>query len=162
MENNLWSKQSKSHEVGFLTAISCFTARPAEDSYSLPPLLAGTVMHIWDFVDDLARACKGYLESRETVGTVYGDKVLKKRAIYAIIKKVKNGETTNYQRQKNVPTLALIASVATSVEEDHRLSIKTLATAHGTSVSMIHTVLHDDSGLEKKSVRWVPKLLNDE
>jgi hypothetical protein len=29
------------------------------------------------------------------------------------------------------------------------------------SVSAIHAVLHDDLGLEKKSARWVPKLLND-
>jgi hypothetical protein len=26
---------------------------------------------------------------------------------------------------------------------------------------MIHGVLHDDLGLEKKSARWVPKLLNE-
>ncbi len=49
-----------------------------------------------------------------------------------------------------------------AVEEDNRLSIKALATAHGKFISMIHTMLHDDLGLEKKSARWVPKLLNDE
>jgi hypothetical protein len=49
-------------------------------------------------------------------------KRLKKTATYAIIKKVNNGENTNDQRQlnckKTVRTPALIASVATAVEED--------------------------------------------
>jgi hypothetical protein len=61
-----------------------------------------------------------------------------------------------------VRTPAFIASIAAAVEEDHRLCIEALATAHGTSVSTIHAVLHDNLGLEKKSARWVPKLLNDE
>jgi hypothetical protein len=61
-----------------------------------------------------------------------------------------------------VRTPALIASVAAAVEEDRRVCIEALAMAHGTSVSTIHAVLHDDLGLEKKSVRWVTKLLNDE
>jgi hypothetical protein len=59
-------------------------------------------------------------------------------------------------------TTALIAPVAAAIEEDRQLSIKALATAHGKSGSTIRTMLHDDLGLEKKSARWVPKLLNDE
>jgi hypothetical protein len=78
---------------------------------------------------------------------------------------VKKGETTSDQRHLNskrtVQTPALAASVAAAVEDDRRVCIETLATAHGTSVSTIHAVLHDDLGLEKKSARWVPKLLND-
>ena len=119
-----------------------------------------------DFVADLARAGKDYLEIKKTVEAAYGDKALKKTAIYAIIKKVKKGETTADQRplnsKKTVRTPALIASVAAAVEDDRRVSIEALAAAHGTSVSTIHAVLHDDLGLEKKSARWVPKLLNDD
>ncbi len=59
-------------------------------------------------------------------------------------------------------TLALIASVTAAIEEIHRICIEALATAHGMSVSTIHAVLHDDLGLEKKSARWVAKLLNEE
>jgi hypothetical protein len=33
------------------------------------------MMRIWDFVADLARAGKGYLEIKEMVETVYGEKV---------------------------------------------------------------------------------------
>jgi hypothetical protein len=121
---------------------------------------------VWDLVADLARAGKGYLEIKETVEAVYGDKALKKTAIYAIISKVKKGETKEDQQhlnsKKTVRTPALIASVAAAVEEDRRICIEALATAHGTSVSTIHAVLHDDLGLEKKSARWVPTLLNDE
>jgi hypothetical protein len=54
------------------------------------------------------------LEIKEMVETVYVKKVLKKTAVYAIIKKVKNRETTHDQRhfngKKTVWTLALIAS----------------------------------------------------
>jgi hypothetical protein len=121
---------------------------------------------IWDFVANLARAGKGHLEIKETMETVYGGKILKKMTIYTIIKKVKNRETTDDQRyldgKKTPGPLALIASVAAAIEEDHQLSIKALATVHGTSVSMIHTVLHEDLGLEKKTARWVPKFLNED
>jgi hypothetical protein len=61
-----------------------------------------------------------------------------------------------------VQTLALISSGTITIEEDCWLSIKVLAIAHGTSISTIHPVLHEDLGLKKKSARWVPKLLNDD
>jgi hypothetical protein len=119
-----------------------------------------------DFVADLTRAGKGYLEKKKTVEAAYRDKALKKTAIYAIINKVKKGETTADQchlnSKKTVRTQALIASVAAAVEDDRRMCIEVLATAHGTSVSTIHAVLHDDLGFERKSARWVPKLLNDD
>lgn len=54
-----------------------------------------------DFVADLARAGKDYLEIKKTVEAAYGDKALKKTAIYAIIKKVKKGETTADQHHLN-------------------------------------------------------------
>ncbi len=76
-----------------------------------------------DFVVDLARAGKGYLEIKETLETVYGDKALKKTAIYAIIKKVKNGETTNDQRHLN-----------------SKKNVRTPTTAHGTTISTIYPV----------------------
>jgi hypothetical protein len=124
---------------------------------------------VQDFVAnlaDLARAGKGYLEIKETVEAAYGDKALKKTSIYAIINKVKKGETTADQRhlnsKKTVGTLALIASVTAAVEDDRRVCIEALATAHGTSISTIHAMLHTNLGLEKKSARSVHKLLNDD
>ncbi len=94
------------------------------------------------------------MEIKETVEAAYGDKALKKTAIYAIINKVKKGETTADQchlnSKKTVRAPALIASVAAAIEDDRRICIEALAMAHGTSVSTIHAVLHDDLGLEKK------------
>jgi hypothetical protein len=60
------------------------------------------------------------------------------------------------------PHPALIASVTATIEEDRQLSIEALAKAQGMSFSTIHTVLHEDLGLEKKSARWVPKILIDD
>jgi hypothetical protein len=100
------------------------------------------------------------------VDLVYGDKALKKTAIYAIFKKVSPEKPQEDQRRfnpkKTMQTASLIASVATAVEEDHRLGVKYLATVHGVSVYTIHSILHKDLGLEKKSSRWLPKLLSDE
>jgi hypothetical protein len=45
-----------------------------------------------DFVADLAKTGKSFKEIKEIVDSVYGDKTLKKTAIYAILKKVKAGE----------------------------------------------------------------------
>jgi hypothetical protein len=119
-----------------------------------------------NFVADLARAGKGYLEIKKTMDLVYGDKALKKTAIYAILKKVKSGKITEDQRRfnpkKTVQTASLIASVAAAIEEDRHLSVKYLAAVNGVSVYIIHSILHKDLGLEKKSARWVPKLLSVE
>jgi hypothetical protein len=119
-----------------------------------------------DFVADLARAGKSYLEIKKMVDLVYGDKALKKTAIYAILKKVKSGKTTEDQRRfnpkKTVRTASLIASVAAAIEDDHHLSVKYLAAVNGVSIYTINSILHKDLGLEKKSARWVPKLLSVE
>jgi hypothetical protein len=56
---------------------------------------------------NFTRAGKGYLEIKESMESVYGEKVLKKTAMYAIIKKVKNRETTNDQRHLNGKRLSL-------------------------------------------------------
>jgi histone-lysine N-methyltransferase SETMAR len=119
-----------------------------------------------DFVAGLARASKGYEEIKKNVDAAFGDKTLQKMAIYAIIKKVKAGENTSDQRhlngKKTVRNAALIASVAAAVEQDRRLSVKSFAVAHGVGMGTIHRILHEDLGLEKKSARWVPKLLSQD
>jgi hypothetical protein len=119
-----------------------------------------------DFVADLARAGKTYQEIKETVDAAYGDLSLQKTAIYAIIKKVKAGESTADLRhlnpKKTMRTPELIASVAAIIEEDCRLSMEKIAAAHGVSEKTIFKILHNDLGLEKKSPRWVPKLLSDD
>jgi hypothetical protein len=48
-----------------------------------------------------------------------------------------------------VRTAALIASVALAIKEDYCLSIESFAAGPGASVSFIHTILHQDLGLEK-------------
>jgi hypothetical protein len=80
-----------------------------------------------NFVADLARAGKGYQEIKEIVDAAYSDQTLQKTAIYAIIKKVKAGETTADMRhlnpKKTVRTPELIASVTATIKEDRRLSM---------------------------------------
>ena len=119
-----------------------------------------------NFVVDLAKAGKGYKEIQEMVDIVYGVKSLKKSAIYVILKKVKAGENTDDQRhlnpKKRTRTPALIGDVAAAVEENRRICINELASAYGVSEKTIHTILHKDLGLVKKSARWVPKLLSEE
>jgi histone-lysine N-methyltransferase SETMAR len=46
------------------------------------------------------------------------------------------------------------------VEEDRRVTIKSIALANGVSVKTVHDILHKDLGLVKKSARWAPRLLN--
>jgi hypothetical protein len=48
---------------------------------------------ICDFVTDLARTCKSYLEIKEIGESVYGEKARKKTTIYAIIHMVQDAKT---------------------------------------------------------------------
>jgi hypothetical protein len=96
---------------------------------------------------------------------VYGDKALKKTAIYAILKKAIAGKNTDDQHHLNLKETVMttnLASVATVVEKDRRQCIQVLAAAHGVSIYTIHSILHNNLGLEKKSTRCVPKLLSAE
>jgi hypothetical protein len=78
---------------------------------------------------------------------MYGEKALKKTAIYAVFKKVKNGKNSDdyfhLNSKKTVQTPALITS-ASAVTEDPCLIIEAVATAHGTFFSTIHAILHQE------------------
>ncbi len=147
-------------------AISCAPADRPGSSQSAPPLRHCRMTGARNFVTDRARARKGYQGIIEMVDAAYGDQTLQKTAIYAIIKNVKAGESTadmrHLNRKKTVRIPELIASVAAAIEEDHRLSMEAIAIAHGVSEKTIFNILHQDIGLEKKSARWVPKLLIEE
>ncbi len=56
-----------------------------------------------DFVVDLAKAGKSFREIQDMVSIVYGDKGLKKTAIYNIMKKVKEGKNAEDLRGINTP-----------------------------------------------------------
>jgi histone-lysine N-methyltransferase SETMAR len=145
--------------------ISCLPPGPSEESQFISPLRHCTMPGARDFVADLARAGKTYQEIKETVDAAYGDQSLQKTAIYAIIKKVKAGESADMRHlnpKKTMRTPELIASVAAVIKEDRRLSMEKIAAAHGVSEKTIFKILHSDLGLEKKSARWVPKLLSDD
>ena len=55
-----------------------------------------------------------------------------------------------------------IASVATTIEDNHGANIRDLAKAHGATNKNVSCIIHDSLGLIKKSVLWVSKLLSQE
>ena len=118
-----------------------------------------------DFVAGLARAGKDFAEIQDTVKKAFGDKALRRTQIYEVIRKVKASENTDDQRIRNPKKTkrdqSLITAIAAAVEQDRRVTIDNLAVANGVSHGTIYNILHDELGLEKKSARWVPKLLSD-
>jgi len=118
------------------------------------------------FVARLAMAGKDYKDIKSVTDAAYGEKTLSRSQIYLIMKQVKDGKDMTDQRGRHTPkrsrTAALINDVAAAVKEDGRITLRTLASAHGVSIDTIHKILHEDLGLSKKSARWVPKLLNQE
>ena len=80
---------------------------------------------------DLAKGGKNFKAIKELVETVYGDKGLKMRAIYTILKKVKAGEDAadlrGWNTKKTVRTGDLIAAVAAAIEDNRRANIRDLA-----------------------------------
>ena len=107
-----------------------------------------------DFVVDLAKAGKSFREIQDMVSTVYGDKSLKKTAIYDIMKKVKEGKNTEDLRGINTPKCVrsadVIASVSAAVAADRWVTIRELASNLGLSIGTIDRILHKDLGLVKK------------
>jgi hypothetical protein len=95
---------------------------------------------------------------------VYGENLLKMRAIYDILKLVKAGKNTDDKRRfnakKTTGTDDLIAIIVAAIEDDRRVRVKSLAKAFDVSAGTIFNIIHEDLGLVKKSARWVPKLLS--
>ena len=119
------------------------------------PNLDMTRVH--DFATDLARTRKGFKEIKEMLDQVYGDKSLKKTAIYDIIRKVKDGKNPEDQHKFNAKktkrTEANIQSVATSIESNRRISLQKLTSIHDLTIGTVLNIIHKDLGLVKKSAR---------
>jgi hypothetical protein len=74
--------------------------------------------------------------------------------------KVKKGKSVGGQRHLN--TKASITNVTAEVENYLRDNVRILAQAHGVLAQRVHTTLHKDLQLSKKSARWMIKLLDEE
>ncbi len=83
------------------------------------------------------------------------DKAHRMRAMYKILKKNLPGTNTDDQKKfsfkKTVCIAALIKAVTASIEANHQTCIKNLASANGTSVDTIFSILHKFIGLLKLS-----------
>jgi histone-lysine N-methyltransferase SETMAR len=117
-----------------------------------------------NFIADVLRAGKSVKEAKKMADDVFGEKSLKLRAIYDILKLVKKGENTDDKRRfnpkKTTRTDDLVAAIAAAIEEDRRVRVKPLAKAFNVASGTIFKIIHKDLGLVKKSARWVPKLLS--
>jgi hypothetical protein len=119
-----------------------------------------------NFIADLLKGGKSVKKVKKLAEIVYGEKALKDRAIYKILKQVKARKNTDDQRRFNGKKWsrkpALIGAGAADVEKNCRICVKTLASVHQVPVGTIFKILHRDLGLVKKSAQWVPKLLSQE
>ena len=79
---------------------------------------------------------------------VYGDKSLKKTAIYEIIGKVKDRKIREDQRKFNAKktkrTEANIQSVATSIKSNRRISLQKLTSIHDLTKGTVLNISHKD------------------
>ncbi len=122
-----------------------------------------TFYSVHNFVANPARASKRYTEIKEKMDLSMGERLWRDVQILgAILKKTKNDENaydeSHLIRKKTMRTTTLIASVATTTEEDRCQNMS----AHVTSVSPLVTISIQSWGLEKKSARWDSKLLSIE
>ncbi len=109
-----------------------------------------------DSVAGLARSGKSAPKLKR-VDAAFGDQALGLTSIYYILKKVKEGKSTDDQRHLNAKktkrTAAIVAAVAADVAVERRVSCKDLAFANGLSIGTVFNILRDDLGLVKKSAR---------
>ncbi len=97
---------------------------------------------------------------------MYGDQALKRTQIYNIMKTVKEGKPAadqwGFNTKRRIRNSGFIANITAEVESNRRVTVRKIMRIHGVLTRTIHTMLHDDLNLSKKSARWVPKLLSDD
>jgi hypothetical protein len=78
---------------------------------------------------------KPFKEIKDTVKTVYGDKALKKKQMYKIIRIVKEGKPAPDQRlfngKRRIRNPTFVTNVAAQIANDRHVTIPKLAEAHG-------------------------------
>jgi predicted XRE-type DNA-binding protein len=61
---------------------------------------------------------------------------------------------------KTVTTLEIIVQIHKLILEARRISAKSIAEQLGISRGRVGSIIHDDMGMQKLTMRWVPKRLN--
>ncbi len=122
-----------------------------------------------DFAAALAKTNHSPKEVHRLVNEAFPDKGLKLRACQLICQKIKAGKTLEemedkrkFNPVKTKRTENVVELVMSDIEDNRRVTIKTLATRYDMSVSTMHALVTEQLGLAKKSARWIPKLLTDE
>jgi hypothetical protein len=72
------------------------------------------------------------------------------------------GDQRLFNRKRKVKDPTFFADFAAEIASNNRVNIRKLAHAHGVSTKTIHTTLHEDLNLSKKSARWVSRFFNKE
>jgi hypothetical protein len=122
------------------------TASPIPLVSLLLPLQEVAMTRIHDFVVDLARAGKKFKEIQETVQKVYGDKSLKKTAIYEILSRVKAGKSTvdkrGFNTKRTKRTAAAVAAISAAIEADRRITLEKLTAGCTLSYGTVSNIHH--------------------
>jgi hypothetical protein len=81
------------------------------------------------------KSVKSICKIQDMVSIVYGDKSLKKTAMYDILKKVKEGRNAADQKGINSPKrvcfAGIISSVSAAAAAYRRIAVRELASSHG-------------------------------
>ncbi len=118
------------------------------------------------FVADLLELEKALLRPKLQLPCLWGDVFDEYRNLQypKNFKPVKTQVISYNQMWKDQWNRDIVASFATEVKKDRRVSVRDLVDAHGVSYGNISNTLQDDLGLVKKLARWGGgglKLLSD-
>ena len=113
------------------------------------------------------KASKTATEAYNLLKEAYGDQGLSRSRVFKCHCQFKEGrEDAQSQRGKATPCLVWteekIELIRTLINEYRRKTIQELSSESGINAFTVHSILHEDLQLSKKSARWVPRLLNSE
>jgi hypothetical protein len=122
------------------------------------------MMKVLSYIADLLRGGTSIKEAKRLPDSTSGDKLLKTREVYKILKQTRDStnidDRSKLNSKRSILTATLVATVTDDEEGGCLICFKTLALVHGTSTSKIFAILHEDHGLITKSSIFVPKLLS--
>ena len=119
-----------------------------------------------DFVYNLAKTGRTTKEILVDVEKAFGEKAMGRSQVYQILSEVKAGGNGDDRRRFNpkrtTRTPEVIEAVQSRIEADQRITLNELQEEFELCHGTISAIMHKDIGFEKKSARWVPRLLSDE
>lgn len=109
---------------------------------------------------------KSRKETLEMLSTAFGERTLKKTAVYDWYNRFQQGQETVQDNDRSgrpvCVTSALVGEIKEMLDSDRRITIRDLVDRTDSSYGTVFNIIHNELGMRRICARWIPHMLTEE